>query len=142
MIKKKKQLCGKVMGPALWKLEDITAHWDQSVFRVFFFSSRRRHTSYWRDWSSDVCSSDLVSRNASSCRNATRSNFTTLRSDRTMRRKESACQSAITGTATVPLGASVGTFGADVLLNDGWLMLLGSPKCRLWRRRRAPSLLP
>src|SRR5215203_3490211 len=28
-----------------------------SVF--FFFSSRRRHTRYWRDWSSDVCSSDL-----------------------------------------------------------------------------------
>src|SRR3712207_8080557 len=26
---------------------------------VFFFSSRRRHTRYWRDWSSDVCSSDL-----------------------------------------------------------------------------------
>src|SRR3712207_4931683 len=24
-----------------------------------FFSSRRRHTMYWRDWSSDVCSSDL-----------------------------------------------------------------------------------
>src|SRR3712207_9335852 len=27
--------------------------------RVIFFSSRRRHTRYWRDWSSDVCSSDL-----------------------------------------------------------------------------------
>src|SRR5215203_1665849 len=27
--------------------------------RSFFFSSRRRHTRYWRDWSSDVCSSDL-----------------------------------------------------------------------------------
>src|SRR5258707_8204782 len=27
----------------------------------FFFSSRRRHTRYWRDWSSDVCSSDLTS---------------------------------------------------------------------------------
>src|SRR5258707_15007366 len=27
---------------------------------LFFFSSRRRHTRYWRDWSSDVCSSDLV----------------------------------------------------------------------------------
>src|SRR3712207_7493636 len=26
---------------------------------VIFFSSRRRHTRYWRDWSSDVCSSDL-----------------------------------------------------------------------------------
>src|SRR3712207_5939536 len=25
-----------------------------------FFSSRRRHTRYWRDWSSDVCSSDLT----------------------------------------------------------------------------------
>src|SRR5438105_15125434 len=27
----------------------------------FFFSSRRRHTRSTRDWSSDVCSSDLVS---------------------------------------------------------------------------------
>src|SRR5258707_15674012 len=27
---------------------------------VLFFPSRRRHTRYWRDWSSDVCSSDLV----------------------------------------------------------------------------------
>src|SRR5476651_2796768 len=26
----------------------------------FCFSSRRRHTRYWRDWSSDVCSSDLT----------------------------------------------------------------------------------
>src|SRR5690606_4763562 len=28
-------------------------------YRVFFFSSRRRHTRFSRDWSSDVCSSDL-----------------------------------------------------------------------------------
>src|SRR5699024_11759706 len=27
---------------------------------LFFFSSRRRHTRSKRDWSSDVCSSDLV----------------------------------------------------------------------------------
>src|SRR6266508_3995637 len=27
---------------------------------VFFFSSRRRHTRWPRDWSSDVCSSDLT----------------------------------------------------------------------------------
>src|SRR3712207_9201436 len=27
---------------------------------MFFFSSRRRHTRYGRDWSSDVCSSDLA----------------------------------------------------------------------------------
>src|SRR5207249_7856478 len=29
-------------------------------FCFFFFSSRRRHTRSKRDWSSDVCSSDLV----------------------------------------------------------------------------------
>src|SRR5699024_11779125 len=29
---------------------------------IFFFSSRRRHTRSKRDWSSDVCSSDLQSR--------------------------------------------------------------------------------
>src|SRR6267378_903772 len=29
-------------------------------FFFFFFSSRRRHTRSLRDWSSDVCSSDLV----------------------------------------------------------------------------------
>src|SRR3712207_9298498 len=29
------------------------------MMMFFFFSSRRRHTRYWRDWSSDVCSSDL-----------------------------------------------------------------------------------
>src|SRR5690606_39712048 len=29
---------------------------------VFFFSSRRRHTRFSRDWSSDVCSSDLSKR--------------------------------------------------------------------------------
>src|SRR5260370_34820029 len=27
---------------------------------IFFFSSRRRHTRFKCDWSSDVCSSDLV----------------------------------------------------------------------------------
>src|SRR5207245_7250769 len=27
---------------------------------LFFFSSRRRHTRCYRDWSSDVCSSDLI----------------------------------------------------------------------------------
>src|SRR5699024_11625366 len=30
-----------------------------AVLSLFFFSSRRRHTISKRDWSSDVCSSDL-----------------------------------------------------------------------------------
>src|SRR5258707_11976008 len=36
-------------------------------FFFFFFSSRRRHTRYWRDWSSDVCSSDLGATAAMPC---------------------------------------------------------------------------
>src|SRR5256884_7315736 len=35
-----------------------------SVCLRFFFSSRRRHTRCSRDWSSDVCSSDLLSYSA------------------------------------------------------------------------------
>src|SRR5437763_7325331 len=34
------------------------------MFLFFFFSSRRRHTRYIGDWSSDVCSSDLTSPDA------------------------------------------------------------------------------
>src|SRR5437870_12812140 len=30
------------------------------LYGLFFFSSRRRHTRWPRDWSSDVCSSDLA----------------------------------------------------------------------------------
>ena len=33
--------------------------WMSEEMVVFFFSSRRRHTRFSRDWSSDVCSSDL-----------------------------------------------------------------------------------
>src|SRR5438067_9766675 len=33
------------------------------LFFFFFFSSRRRHTRSKRDWSSDVCSSDLSAEN-------------------------------------------------------------------------------
>ena len=28
-----KQLCGKVMGAALWRLDDISKHWDQIMIR-------------------------------------------------------------------------------------------------------------
>src|SRR5207253_7611839 len=33
--------------------------YDSRVLSLFLFSSRRRHTRWPRDWSSDVCSSDL-----------------------------------------------------------------------------------
>src|SRR5256885_3912353 len=40
----------------------VVAPYDrmQLVTRFVFFSSRRRHTRLQGDWSSDVCSSDLV----------------------------------------------------------------------------------
>src|SRR5262245_66482725 len=40
--------------------------------RTFFFSSRRRHTRCLSDWSSDVCSSDLVRRSGVQLRLASR----------------------------------------------------------------------
>src|SRR5688572_31117025 len=39
-------------------------HTQQEAYSFFFFSSRRRHTRFDCDWSSDVCSSDLVPRYA------------------------------------------------------------------------------
>src|SRR5258707_8618626 len=46
------------VGLTFWYLLVWVLRW------FFFFSSRRRHTRYWRDWSSDVCSSDLEDRGA------------------------------------------------------------------------------
>src|SRR2546427_5529408 len=40
-----------------WKTESTT--FPLRAIRCFFFSSRRRHTRFDCDWSSDVCSSDL-----------------------------------------------------------------------------------
>src|SRR5690606_19409863 len=45
----------------LQRLLEQRGHRRRAV-AVFFFSSRGRHTRFSRDWSSDVCSSDLVLR--------------------------------------------------------------------------------
>src|SRR5260370_609602 len=39
-----------------------SAHEHKACAQLFFFSSRRRHTRFKCDWSSDVCSSDLGSK--------------------------------------------------------------------------------
>src|SRR5258707_7528732 len=44
----------------LQHLADLLDVYVFAALDFFFFSSRRRHTRYWRDWSSDVCSSDLT----------------------------------------------------------------------------------
>src|SRR5207249_9413549 len=42
----------------------IIVRYTCRMMREFFFSGRRRHTRSKRDWSSDVCSSDLAIRRA------------------------------------------------------------------------------
>src|SRR5699024_12280703 len=46
----------------LYHLYSLVLYYFRAAFSccdLFFFSSRRRHTRSKRDWSSDVCSSDL-----------------------------------------------------------------------------------
>src|SRR5699024_11902912 len=43
-----------------WSCTAVPARPSWEPRRWFFFSSRRRHTRSKRDWSSDVCSSDLL----------------------------------------------------------------------------------
>ena len=53
-MSKKSEISG--MGGIGWYIVSLIS---MVICLFFFFSSRRRHTRYWRDWSSDVCSSDL-----------------------------------------------------------------------------------
>src|ERR1035437_4946666 len=64
-----------------------------------FFSSRRRHTRYWRDWSADVCSSDLCKHDRREVLARAGSTFPTLRL-RPLPRAAS-CDHELTGSATV-----------------------------------------
>src|SRR5262245_62520335 len=65
----------RFLGPLSSSLSYVLAHIFPATFDrlskelffvlfIFFFSSRRRHTRCLSDWSSDVCSSDLVRRHA------------------------------------------------------------------------------
>src|SRR2546430_10988443 len=45
------------MSRCLWQVGASPGSWGAVM--VFIFSSRRRHTMFGCDWSSDVCSSDL-----------------------------------------------------------------------------------
>src|SRR2546430_7991420 len=43
----------------VWAIVHPVLYLRRSAHEAFFFSSRRRHTCFDCDWSSDVCSSDL-----------------------------------------------------------------------------------
>src|SRR5206468_8134491 len=48
------------LAPSPTKCRNLSETAEVPECKVFFFSSRRRHTRSDRDWSSDVCSSDLI----------------------------------------------------------------------------------
>src|SRR5436853_4356638 len=66
-------------------------------FFFFFFSSRRRHTRCLSDWSSDVCSSDLLRHGACVDQQAIRHTHHALVSDNT----DLSCKLQITGHSSV-----------------------------------------
>src|SRR5262249_4308113 len=39
-----KQLCGKVIGPALWRLDEVAPHWDQLILRAHVTIDGKRLT--------------------------------------------------------------------------------------------------
>src|SRR5947209_16284186 len=76
-------------------------------FVFFFFSSRRRHTRYWRDWSSDVCSSDLRSvARTSSCLTAPRLPCTPIAGSRSSSRPFAKSSRRRDGSAPAMAGAA------------------------------------
>src|SRR3989442_6246055 len=55
--------CGGYWFDRAHRMVDFARAIDEPLLEMistFFFSSRRRHTRCGRDWSSDVCSSDLI----------------------------------------------------------------------------------
>src|SRR3712207_9529543 len=85
---------------------------------IFFFSSRRRHTRYWRDWSSDVCSSDLRTATTTQAYGATRSRAAAGSTPGTRINRRTGSSGPITGAEdrkSVVLGKSVDLGGRRII---------------------------
>src|SRR2546429_3967286 len=87
---------------------------SSSIIVFFFFSSRRRHTRCSRDWSSDVCSSDLAVRS--------------FRPGVQCRKIESFCRFPGYTTIAVELVQSVESGRTRVLNNAGLFPVIVTPK--------------
>ena len=57
-----KQLCGKVVGPELWRLSDVVAHWDRLVIRSFATIDGKRVLYQQGELTAMRPPSDLLSR--------------------------------------------------------------------------------
>src|SRR5882757_8724178 len=94
----------------------------------FFFSSRRRHTRYWRDWSSDVCSSDLPH---DKTRTSTSGNIEERR-ERAYHEDAGTGESGRGGTGHAGKGTSI-----RLAIKPKWPLIVGQKK-----RRRSVSFAP
>src|SRR2546429_6585245 len=65
--------CGSLWTPSYTSSGQMLSSCDCVLSSFFFFSSRRRHTRCSRDWSSDVCSSDLLLEVTASVRQSAKS---------------------------------------------------------------------
>src|SRR2546426_10889552 len=98
---------------------------------LFFFSSRRRHTRLQGDWSSDVCSSDLVHR---------------LDDDATMSYLHRCCSTKRHPVATPRAPVFLGHYLADEPLIGGEEPILGQQHLRVisvktWPKGLWPGIL-
>src|SRR3989337_3678618 len=103
------------------------------VFVFCFFSSRRRHTRCYRDWSSDVCSSDLIPFSA-----------WFFLSTRKRERKHAEVQDRFTGLYNSSKDA-IGFASSDGMLldvNDSFCKLTGYSKKELLTRKRFQDITP
>src|SRR3712207_8738558 len=86
----------------------------------FFFSSRRRHTRYWRDWSSDVCSSDLIKFGGTSVGSgAAFARAAAISAGAARERPVAVVVSAMSGTTDTLLGYADATSGRKGLTRTG-----------------------
>src|SRR5437899_4363223 len=93
----------------------LAARRSQGGDALFFFSSRRRHTRCLSDWSSDVCSSDLVTTSLKKGQRVSLVNFGTFT---VAKRKARLGRNPRTGEALRIPAAKVPKFSAGKILKS------------------------
>src|SRR5256884_1620674 len=91
----------------------------------FFFSSRRRHTRCSRDWSSDVCSSDLQGLHTGR-----------IASVEALLRWHDPENGLTSPAVFLPLLESAGLMGAT----GAWVLRQAASDCRAWRCKGLPPI--
>src|SRR3989337_2162155 len=95
-----------------WRV--VRSRKDRGRYGCFFFSSRRRHTRCYRDWSSDVCSSDLMIRRPQRCYRDWSSDVCSSDLEHTSELQKTAYRDAtVTGVQTCALRSEEGRVGKE-----------------------------